>query len=207
MKAVGLWVDPVCPWAWATARWLIEVERVRDIVVCVNVMSLSVLNSGRENVSDFYRDQVPRWWGPVRVLIAAAKQHGDEVRRPLYLAMGRRIHNDQRGSEDLPAVIAEALTELELPMELGESAVTDEFDGLLRESHQAGMGPVGEEVGTPVIHIPADAGTTVAFFGPVLKSVPKGEEAGRLWDGVMAVTGWPGFTELKRSRSGLPNPN
>src|SRR5918911_5688751 len=118
VTTVDLWVDPVCPWAWATTRWLFEVERVRGIVVNFNVMSLSVLNSGREDVSDFYRDRVPQWWGPVRVLIAAAKHHSDEVLRPLYLAMGTRIHNDQRGSGDLPSVIAEALTEVQLPAQL-----------------------------------------------------------------------------------------
>ena len=196
-QTVDLWVDPACPWAWMTSRWLLEAAEVRDLDVRFHVMSLSVLNEGRD-LSDDYVQFLSRAWAPVRVLIAAEARHGNDIVGPLYSAMGRRRHI--AGVTDEHAIIAESLTEVGLEEDLAEAGSVTTFDGLLRESHHRGMDPVGEEVGTPVIHV-----GDVAFFGPVVTPAPKGEAAGRLFDGVLAVAGTPGFFELKRSRTKGPD--
>jgi hypothetical protein len=196
---VHIWVDPICPFAWLTSRWLLEVERQRPITVAFHIMSLSVLNDGRDDLSDFYRDLVPRAWGAVRVVIAAEHLHGNGVVRPLYNALGTRIHNDDREADH--DLFVEALGEVGLPVGLADAADTDFYDDLLRASHHSGMDPVGGEVGTPVIHIPGPDGKTVAFFGPVVTPTPRGEAAARLWDGVVLVAGNDDFFELKRSRT------
>lgn len=191
--AVRMWFDPVCPWAWMTSRWLMEVERVRPVEVTWSVMSLAVLNEGRDLPPD-YQALMTAAWGPVRVIIAAARDHGPDVVKPLYDAIGSRIHPG--GRTDLAAVVAEALAEVGLPADLAEVAGTDEVDGLLRASHAEGIDLVGQDVGTPVVAVDG-----VAFFGPVVSPAPKGEAAGLLWDGCLLVAGTPGFFELKRTRT------
>ena len=195
--SVEMWFDPVCPWAWMTSRWLMEVEQVRDVEVTWSVMSLSVLNEGRELSAD-YRMMMDRSWAPVRVIVAAAREHGPKVIKSLFDAMGTRIHLD--GETDYPKVIASALQECGLPSELSRFADSTEVDDDLRTSHQRAMDLVGDDVGTPVI---SDEG--VAFFGPVISQVPIGGDAGRLWDGCLLVAGTPGFFELKRTRTVGPS--
>jgi 2-hydroxychromene-2-carboxylate isomerase len=196
-SSVDMWFDPICPWAWMTSRWLLEVEKVRPLDVRFNVMSLSVLNEGRELPAD-YQEGMRKGWGPVRVCIAAAESAGPQVLRDLYTALGTRIHLEKY--ELGPKLYTEALTEAGLDPALADAATSDAWDDALRGSHDAGMKPVGTDVGTPVIHAPGPDGGTVAFFGPVVTPAPKGEAAGKLWDGVVLVAGTEGFFELKRSR-------
>jgi predicted DsbA family dithiol-disulfide isomerase len=195
---VDMWFDPTCPWAWMTSRWLLEVEKVRPLDVRFNVMSLSVLNEGRDHLSESYRAAMERAWGPVRVCMAAAEAAGPQVLGDLYTALGTRIHLQKY--EIGEKLYREALAEAGLDPALADAATSDAWDDALRASHDAGMKPVGTDVGTPVIHAPGPDGSTVAFFGPVVTPAPKGEAAGRLWDGVVLVAGTPGFFELKRSR-------
>ncbi|MGA2294641.1 MAG: DsbA family protein [Acidimicrobiales bacterium] len=195
-QQVDLWVDPACPWAWITSRWLLEAAQVRDLDVRFHVMSLAVLNEGRD-LPEEYTTFLTTAWLPVRVLVAAQQRYGDKVVEPLYSAMGQRHHVE--GEKDMRAVIAGALADAGLDGDLAKAADVTDFDETLRASHHRGMDPVGYEVGTPVIHI-GDA----AIFGPVVTPAPRGEAAGALFDGVVAVLSTPGFYELKRSRTDGP---
>jgi protein-disulfide isomerase-like protein with CxxC motif len=198
------WFDPLCPWAWLTSRWMLEVEKVRPVEVRWHVMSLAVLNEDRlDELPEKYRELLATAWGPVRVCIAAEQKHGPEVLGGLYTALGTRFHNE--GLERSRETIAAALEEAGLPAELVEAAGSDAYDGRLRASHKEGIDLVGQEVGTPVIAVPGADGEQVAFFGPVVTPAPKGEEAARLWDGTLMVAGTPGFFELKRTRTADPS--
>ena len=194
---VDLWFDPLCPWAWMTSRWLLEAALVRDLDPHFRVMSLAVLNEDKDIPEDYRRMLEPAW-GPVRTCIAAREQVGEHVLGDLYTALGTRIHLQGRAIDrDL---VVEALEEVGLPASLADAMDSGEHDKELRASHHEGIDLVGEEVGTPVIAVEG-----VAFFGPVVTPAPKGEDAGRLWDGVLLVASTPGFYELKRSREKGPD--
>ncbi len=197
-QAVDLWVDPVCPWAWITSRWLLETRRVRAIDLRFHTMSLAVLNDGRE-VSEEYAELLRHAWGPVRVMTAIEDKYGNEKLEPFYSAFGQRYHVGAE-RDDLVETARRALADAGLDETLIDAAVSNEFDDDLRLSHFAGMDPVGFDVGTPVIHV-----GDVAFFGPVVTPAPRGAAAGVLFDGVIAVASTPGFYELKRTRSEGPS--
>lgn len=193
---IDFWFDPLCPWAWITSRWVHEVEKVRPIEPRWHVMSLSVLNAGRDIPAE-YRELMDQAWGPVRACIAAEQKYGPEVLGRLYTELGTRFHHESAPKDR--ATVAAALTAADLDPALAEAMTSTEYDEALRTSHHDGMDRVGYDVGTPVIAVEG-----VAFFGPVVSPIPRGEAAGRLWDGVLLVAGTDGFYELKRSRTRSP---
>lgn len=194
---VDFWFDPLCPWAWMTSRWMDEVAALRDVEVRWHVMSLAVLNEGRD-LPEGYRAMMDAAWAPVRVIVAAARDHGEQVVKPLYDAMGTRRHPG--GRDDTDAIIAESLAEVGLPAELAAVGATTEVDDLLRASHAEGIGLVGDEVGTPVVAVDG-----VGYFGPVITPAPTGQAALDLFDGLVLMTRVPGFYELKRTRTAGPS--
>lgn len=192
---VDFWFDPICPWAWVSSRWLLEAAEVRPITPSFHVMSLAYLNADKD-LPDDYREMLSTAWGPVRVCIAAAQAAGDDVLLPLYTALGNLFHLEGRPRDR--AAIEEALAAVGLPTSLADAMDSTAYDDDLRKSHHAGMDQVGTDVGTPVISVDG-----MAFFGPVVTPAPRGEAAGRLWDGVLLVAGTPGFYELKRTRDNV----
>jgi predicted DsbA family dithiol-disulfide isomerase len=183
-----MYVDPVCPFAWIASRWLRETASLRPVRVELRLMSIAVLNEGRE-LSDWYRDFNDRSWSPVRVAAAADAAGRFEE---FYEAFGRRVHLDRR--EDWDAVVVEALAELGLPPELSTQAPEDPAtDKSLRETHALLDEMVGLEAGTPTLVL-----NSVATFGPVLRAVPRGEHALALWDAMNALSTVPAFTEIRR---------
>ena len=195
--AVDFWFDPSCPWAWMTSRWLDEVATLRDLDVTWHVMSLAVLNENATDLPEHYRDFLPRALRYTRLVAAVTALHGQTAVKPLYDALGARIHPGDR--TDVDAIIAESLDETGLPASLAAFADTEEYDPQMRASHFDGIERVGQDVGTPVIAVGG-----YAFFGPVISPAPKGEQAAALWDGVVAVASYDGFFEIKRSRTRGP---
>ena len=193
-ESVDFWFDPLCPFAWITSRWMLEVEEVRNVETVFHVMSLSVLNADKD-VSQDYKDMIERGWGPVRIAIAIEQAHGTEALRPFYTSIGTKHHKE--GREFDKALYEEVLEEIGLPLDLANAADDTSLDDAVRASHQDGIERVGDEVGTPVISI-----RDTAFFGPVLQSIPRGETAGSVWDGARLLAGFPDFFELKRTRTG-----
>jgi 2-hydroxychromene-2-carboxylate isomerase len=194
---VDFWFDPICPWAWIASRWMLEVRQVRPVEVTWHVMSLSVLNDGKDDLPERYRELLTTGWGPVRVLIAAEQAHGPEVLGPLYTALGNRFHHE-KAPKDRETITA-ALAEAGLPASLADAMDSTSYDEALRASHEEGISRVGYEVGTPVISV-----NGTAVFGPVMSPIPRGEAAARLWDGVLLLSETDGFFELKRSRTRDP---
>ena len=194
---VDFWFDPLCPWAWITSRWMLEVEQVRPVVPRWHVMSLAVLNEKKEDLPENYQEMMARAWGPVRVCIAAEQKYGAEVLGPLYTAIGTRFHDEK--AERNRATIEAALADAGLPADLADAMDSTDYDAAVRASHKDGIDRVGYDVGTPVIAV-----GDLAIFGPVVSPIPRGEAAARLWDGVMLIAGTDGFFELKRSRTRDP---
>ena len=193
---VDVYVDPMCPFAWITSRWALEVAQLRQVDLTFKLMSLYLLNKDRD-IDDDYRARIERSRGIGRVAAAVQTDHGPEAFSAFYTAAGTRIHDQRNKAFD--AVAAEALAEVGLPAALAEAATSTDYDAALAASHHAGMEPVGDDVGTPTLHVDG-----VAFFGPVLTRIPRGEEAVSLFDATVALARYPYFYELKRSRTTDP---
>jgi protein-disulfide isomerase-like protein with CxxC motif len=197
LTPVDFWFDPLCPWAWITSRWMLEVEQVRPVRTHWRVMSLAVLNENKDGLPEGYRERLAKAWGPVRVCIAAEQKHGADVLGPLYTAIGTRFHHEK--AERDKATVGAALADVGLPAGLIEAYDSTEYDEALRASHEEGIQKVGYDVGTPIISV-----GELSIFGPVVSPVPRGEAAAKLWDGLLLIAGTDGFFELKRSRTRDP---
>jgi hypothetical protein len=193
----------MCPFAWMTSQWLLETEKVRDITARFNVMSLSVLNENRDDLSEEYAAAMKKGMGPVRLMTAVEQAHGKDAAREFYLALATLRHNNKE--EFSREIFEQALEAAGLDTSLAAKANDASLDDAVRKSHEAGMNPVGQDVGTPVVHFPKGDGSTTAFFGPVIVPPPTGEEAGQLLDGLKTIASTDGLYELKRSRNRRPS--
>ncbi|WP_341716281.1 disulfide bond formation protein DsbA [Micromonospora sp. FIMYZ51] len=188
-RTVDFWFDPSCPYTWITSRWLIEVATVRPLALRWQVMSLSVLNEGRE--VDPEGDTEGWLWRPVRVCAAVRQRYGQDGLARFFTAYGLRVHEGGQWCD-----LGDALADADLPRDLADAAETSDFDAAVRASHAEAIALVGDHVGTPIIATTDDTGAKVAFFGPVISRIPHGEAAARLWDGTLLVAATPGFHEL-----------
>jgi hypothetical protein len=193
---VDFWFDPACPWAWITSRWLLEAATVRPVRPHFRVMSLAVLNEGRD-LGERYRESLATVWGPVRVAAAVGEYGGAEAVGRFYTEIGTRLHVRRQPAD--PATLAAAVHAAGLPVELASAAADPASDEAVRASHFEGISRVGTDVGTPIISVEG-----LSIFGPVVSPAPKGEAAGRLWDGLLLIASTDGFFELKRSRDRKP---
>lgn len=194
---VDFWFDPACPWAWMSSRWMLEVEKVRDVRTAFHVMSLGVLNEGRDLPADYRQFLDEESWVGVRAAILVEQAYGPGALRDFYTALGTRYHLQEQPKN--VETVRSVLAELGLDEGIADRSATEEADRDLRRSHHEGMDPVGMDVGTPVIRV-----NGMSLFGPVISPAPKGEQAGELFDGFVAMTAYPGFFELKRTRTTGP---
>lgn len=191
---VELYVDPVCPFAWIASRWLLEVEQHREVTLSFRLMSLAILNDGREGFPAESERGLDSAWRPVRVGAAILDERGEIGLRKYLTGFGRRFH--PLGVRPRDRVLRETLGELGAE-HLYIAADSSMYDEAVRRSHEAGLGPVGLDVGTPTVHI-----DNVAFFGPILEAIPRREEALQVFDGALSLARYPHFYELKRTRTG-----
>lgn len=185
------------PWAWTTARWLEEVQGMRDIEVTWRVMCLDILHEDDETPPSYTQWLQATWKAP-RAIEAARAVSGDDAARTLLFAIGYKTNVDR--NRDLDAVIVEAVAECGLPVSVAQAAHTHAYDPAVRASHEAATALGGKDVGTPIIGLPGPDGERIGFFGPVVSPTPRGEAAGRLWDGLLLMAATPGFYELKKER-------
>jgi 2-hydroxychromene-2-carboxylate isomerase len=206
---VSFYFDPVCPFAWITSKWVRMVSAQRDYSVDWRFISLRMINSHLDYDSHFPSDYEAGHTAGLKLLRVAARaraEHGAEAVGPLYEQMGTRIFDASpserafgtgRELRDTAAFVEPILQAAGLPTELAEALEDSSLDDAIRAESDEALSLTGRDVGTPIIHFQPPQG--VAFFGPVISRLPSEADAGRLWDHVVGLAGFPGFAELKRS--------
>ena len=207
MADVDFYFDPVCPWAWLTSRWVVNVLEERPMTVDWKFISLRIVNEERDYEKDFrpgYERGHTRGLELLRVAAAARAEVGPGAVLPLYTAFGRIIHLERNAPAfDEPAGVAGVLAALDLPAGLAAAATATDHDDVVRAETAEALERCGGNIGTPVLTFGPPAGPS--FFGPVINKAPKGAAAVELWDAVTALGTNPHFSELKRSLRGRPD--
>ncbi|GAA4520830.1 DsbA family protein [Actinoallomurus oryzae] len=203
---IAFYFDPLCPFAWMTSKWVRQVVAQRDYTVDWRFISLRMINANVDYDSHFPPDYEAGHTAGLRLLRVAARaraQHGRDVVGPLYEAIGARAF-DSDVSQTLGAAerghrgfVEPLLDQVGLPADLADALDDTNWDTELRAETDEALALTGKDVGTPIIHFGPPHGT--AFFGPVISRLPSDKDAVRLWDHVVALAGFPGFAELKRS--------
>lgn len=198
--------DPVCPWAWLTSRWVVNVTEERPLDVDWRFIALRMVNKDRDYEKDFapgYERGHTRGLELLRVAAAARAELGREAVLPLYTAFGEAIHHRREAkSFDEPTGVEGILTTLGYPLSLAAAQTSTEHDDLIAAETQEALDRCGGNIGTPVLSFTPPDGPS--FFGPVINVAPQGQDAVDLWDAVVALGSNPHFSELKRSTRGRP---
>ncbi len=206
MTEVDFFWDPVCPWAWLTSRWVVNVMEQRPLEVTWRFISLRMVNGERDYATDFapgYERRHTRGLELLRVAAGVRIELGEAAVLPLFTAFGEAIHHEGDAARfDTPAGVAHILEALGYPVGLGATATSTEHDALIAGETQAALDRCGGNVGTPVLTFGPPDGPS--FFGPIINEAPQGQEALDLWDAVVVLGHNPHFSELKRSRRGRP---
>lgn len=185
--------DPLCPLAWRTALWIREARNVRSLEVTWRFFSLEVINRKEGATPDFSKDGS---WPALRTLALARREGGNEAVERLYLTLGAAQHGRKESIREL-AVIQDALTKTELDPAWAEQALADDST---RADVQADHDEAVQRYrafGVPTI---AFEGSETGFYGPIIREVPRGEEAGEWWDHLEWSLRQPNLFELKRDR-------
>lgn len=212
---INFYFDPVCPFAWMTSKWVRLVQSGRDYTVDWRFISLRLVNSEVDYDSHFppeYEAGHTAGLRLLRVLHRVRAEHGREAVGTLYAALGGRIFDaapidfalepDQLDPRGTASFLAPVLAEVGLPHHLVDALGDESIDLAIRAETDQALALTGKDVGTPIIHFQPPTG--VAFFGPVISRIPNEEDAVRLWDHVVGLATFPGFSELKRSLRELP---
>jgi hypothetical protein len=203
--------DPVCPWAWITSRWVSEVQQLRSYDVQWKFISLKFLNEDKMDYSkmpDGYKDVHAAGTNGLRVAARARAEQGNEACGAVYTALGTSLHKNQEREKfvaDPVAHIASLLTAAGLPAVWAESALDDSFDALIRTETELALERTGKDVGTPILTFHPGGAKEASFFGPVISTIPRGEEAMKLWDAIETIATASGMAELKRSLRARPS--
>lgn len=196
MNKVIFYFDPSCPFCWITSRWLLMVSGKRDITIQWRPFSLAIKNDelAESKFPDTRHGAAHR---VLRVMVAAEAQHGASL-VDLYTTAGFKFHGAGIAYND--ALIADLLSEHNLPDNLLEAADSAEYDEQLYASIKSATDIAGDDIGVPTIVFTTDSGEQQGFFGPVLQTLPGLEESLDLWDGLSKLATNTSFYELKRSR-------
>lgn len=192
---VDFYFDPICPWCWITARWLVEVAPHRYLDVSWRSFSLAIKNRDRDVPERFARSH-REGLRALRVAEAVREAHGEGSVAALYEESGRHYQHDRNREFDHAAIL-EAVS---LPTDLAAAADDQEWDVVIERSMDDALAVAGDEVGVPLIVFDGEYGT----HGPIVSRAPTGAAALDLFDRVVDLTTMPGFFELKRSRTAGP---
>ena len=211
MADLDFFFDPVCPWAWITSRWVSEVQQLRAYNVQWKFISLKFLNEDKMDYSQMpegYKDVHAAGTNGLRVAARARAEQGNEACGAVYTALGTSLHKNQEREKfvaDPVAHIASLLTAAGLPAVWAESVLDDSFDALIRTETELALERTGKDVGTPILTFHPGGAKEASFFGPVISTIPRGEEAMKLWDAIETIATSSGMAELKRSLRARPS--
>ena len=213
MADLDFFFDPVCPWAWITSRWVVEVQEHRNYTVSWKFISLKILNQDKMDYSAMpvgYKDVHAAGTSCLRVAAKARSAAGNDAVAKVYTALGFSLHNKQERElfvADIEGHIAGLLKSAGLHVEWASAVHDETFDRLIADETALGLGRAGKDVGTPIITFNPGGLKEASFFGPVISTIPRGEEATKLWDAIETIATSSDMAELKRSLRARPNFN
>jgi hypothetical protein len=211
MADLDFFFDPVCPWAWITSRWVTEVQALRDYNVSWKFISLKILNEDKMDYASMpagYKEVHAAGTSGLRVAAKARSVAGNDAVAKVYTALGTSLHNNQEREKfvaDIEGHIAQLLVDADLPVEWASAVHDDTFDRLIADETALALDRAGKDVGTPIITFHPGELKEASFFGPVISTIPRGDDATKLWDAIETIATASGMAELKRSLRARPS--